>query len=43
MNQNNNVKAIPFRFNEGTRYNVTINGSGEYIFAYDSSVVNILP
>ena len=32
------VKAVPFRFNEGTRYNVTINGSGEYVFAYDSNV-----
>jgi hypothetical protein len=32
------VKAIPFSFNEGVRYNVTINGSGEYLFAYDSNV-----
>jgi hypothetical protein len=32
------VKAVPFTFNEGKRYNITINGSGEYVFAYDSNV-----
>jgi hypothetical protein len=32
------VKAMPFTFNEGTRYTITINGSGEYVFAYDSNV-----
>ena len=29
------VKAVPFKFNEGTRYTVTYNGSAEYIFAWD--------
>jgi hypothetical protein len=37
------VKAVPFRFNEGTRYTVTINGSGEYVFAYDSNVGQYVP
>lgn len=32
------VKAKPFEFNTETRFNVTINGSAEYIFAYDTSV-----
>ena len=32
------VKAVPFTFNEGLRYNVTINGSAEHVFAYDSNV-----
>lgn len=31
------VKATPFKYNEGTRFTVTINGS-EYIFAYDDKV-----
>ncbi len=29
------IKAVPFSFNEGTRYSVSYNGSSEYIFAYD--------
>ncbi|MBA4139395.1 MAG: hypothetical protein H0X70_02660 [Segetibacter sp.] len=37
------VKAVPFKFNEGTRYTVTINGSGEYVFAYDSNVGQYVP
>jgi hypothetical protein len=37
------VKAIPFSFNEGTRYTVTINGSGEYVFAFDSNVGQYVP
>ena len=32
------VKAVPFNFNESVRYNVTINGSREHVFAYDSNV-----
>jgi hypothetical protein len=32
------VRAVPFTFNEGVRYNVTINGSGEHVFAYDTNV-----
>jgi hypothetical protein len=32
------VRAVPFTFNEGVRYTVTINGSGEHVFAYDSNV-----
>ncbi len=32
------VKAVPFSFNEGTRFNVTVNNSDEYVFAYDSNV-----
>lgn len=31
------VKAVPFQFNEGTRYTVTYNGSEEFIFAWDNS------
>jgi hypothetical protein len=37
------VKVVPFTFNEGTRYNVSINGSGEYVFAYDSNVGQYVP
>ena len=37
------VKAVPFKFNEGTRYTVSINGSGEYVFAYDSNVGQYVP
>ncbi|HEX8332723.1 MAG TPA: hypothetical protein VF622_08870 [Segetibacter sp.] len=32
------VRAVPFTFNQGVRYTVTINGSGEHVFAYDSNV-----
>lgn len=32
------IKAVPFTFNESIRYNITINGSGEHVFAYDSNV-----
>lgn len=32
------IKAVPFTFNETVRYNVTINGNSEHVFAYDSNV-----
>lgn len=31
------VKAEPFTFNEGVRYNVSYNGSPDFIFAWDES------
>ncbi len=37
------VKAVPFSFNEGIRYTVSINGSGEYVFAFDSNVGQYVP
>ena len=32
------VKASPFDFNGETRFNVSYNGSEEYIFTWDSSL-----
>lgn len=32
------VKATPFEFNTETRFNVSYNGSDEYVFTYDTSV-----
>ena len=32
------VKAIPFQYNNQTRFRVTYNGSGEYIFARDAEI-----
>lgn len=29
------IKAVPFKFNEGIRYSVAFNGSSEFIFAWD--------
>ena len=37
------IKATPFTFNESTRFNVTINGSDEYVFAYDENVSQYIP
>ena len=32
------VKVLPFRFNGETRYEVSFNGSAEYVFTWDSSL-----
>lgn len=32
------VKATPFSFNEEKRFNVSYNGSEEYVFVFDTSV-----
>ncbi len=32
------VKAKPFEFNTETRFNVSYNGSEEYVFTYDTTV-----
>lgn len=32
------VKVAPFEFNAETRFNVSYNGSEEYVFTYDTSV-----
>ncbi|TDH23039.1 hypothetical protein EXU57_18450 [Segetibacter sp. 3557_3] len=37
------VRVSPFQFNEATRYNISINGSDEYVFAYDDNVSQYVP
>ena len=32
------VKALPFSFNNETRFRISYNGSEEYVFAYDSEL-----
>lgn len=36
------VKAFPFKFNEGIRYRVRFNSSPEYVFAWDESATQYI-